>query len=132
MKSPAVDWPELPRESLCISDSDPEMKRTTAVFTSTTANPTPFSKLIEHFSSWEKLRRAAAWLLKCRNMLLYLSQKRKEAVADFLQHPKAQEVLDDHMVKIKSHLGAQTLSVKDLVLAEESLVCYVQQQRFQD
>lgn len=57
MKSPAADWPELPQESLCISDSDPEIKRKTAVFTTTTANTTPVSKLIGHFSSWGKLRR---------------------------------------------------------------------------
>ncbi|KAL0149469.1 hypothetical protein M9458_055257 [Cirrhinus mrigala] len=65
-------------------------------------------------------------------MLLYLSQKRKEAAAVFPQHPKTQEALDNHMIKVKSQLGAQTLSVEDLVLAEESLVRYVQQQSFQD
>ncbi len=132
LKSPAADWPVLPQESLCISDSDPEIKRTTVVFTITVANSTPFSRLVEHFSSWEKLRRATAWLLKCRNMLLYLSQKRKETAAFFIQHPKPQEVLNNHMIKIKSQLGAQTLSVEDLVLAEESLVHHVQQQSFQD
>lgn len=132
MKSPAADWPELPQESLCISDSDPEIKRKTAVFTTTTANSTPVSKLIGHFSSWGKLRRPTAWLLKSKNLLLYLSQKQREAAAVFSQHPKAQELLDNHIIKIKSQLGAQTHSAEDLVLAEESLVCYVQQQSFQD
>lgn len=79
MKSPAADWPEFPQESLHISDIDPEIKKSTAVFSTTTVNLTPVSQLIEYFSSWEKLRRATAWLLRCKNLLLYLSQKHKEA-----------------------------------------------------
>lgn len=53
-------------------------------------------------------------------MLLYLSQRRKEAEAIFSRHPKAQELIKDHMTKIKSRMDVLTLSVEDLTLVEES------------
>lgn len=130
MKGPTSNWPAMPQETLCISDSEPEIKKTTAVFSIITANSSPFTKLIDHFSSWEKLRRATAWLLKFRSMLLYLSRKRKDAAEAFMKHPKAQEVRDNHTNKIKSQSVVQTLSVEDLALAGEFLIRHIQQQSF--
>lgn len=40
--------------------------------TLTQRSVTPVTQLIEYFSSWEKLQRAAALLLKCKNIYIYI------------------------------------------------------------
>ncbi|KAK0131363.1 hypothetical protein N1851_033944 [Merluccius polli] len=37
----------------------------------------PISRLVEHYSSWDRLKRAVAWLLKLKGRLLLVGQERK-------------------------------------------------------
>ena len=71
-----------PMESLSLAQDDPEVKRSTTVFSFGTkdkgkekerGNPT---NQLEHFSSWHKLNRVVAWYLKLKDILLSLSGKK--------------------------------------------------------
>ncbi|KAJ8364798.1 hypothetical protein SKAU_G00136290 [Synaphobranchus kaupii] len=119
LMQPETDWPMLPRVPLVISDSDPEVKKAAVSFATTALqNQCPLTDFIEHFSSWDKLIRSAAWLLKFKGTLKHLSLQRKAGHSLY--------------TSVKSDLAGQKLSVKDLAEAEESLVSYIQQQSFRD
>ena len=70
------DWPVNPD---CLDEllpDDPEVKVTVnAVQTSEDVDAA--TQLIHHFSSWTRLRRAVAWVIRLKNLLWSLSQRRK-------------------------------------------------------
>lgn len=41
------------------------------------------SRLIHHFSSWFRLKKAFAWILRFKNLLSSFSQKRKQLILSF-------------------------------------------------
>ena len=111
LMQPETDWPVI-QVPPTLSDSDPEVKKVAVAFTtSALQNQSPLTRFIEHFSSWDKLIRSAAWLLKIKENLRQLNLKKKMSDSD--------------------PTGSQ-LSVEDLTKAEKSLVSYVQQQSFRD
>ena len=115
LMQPETDWPTLSEVPLVLSDSDPEIKKTAVTFATTALpNACPLTRFIEHFSSWDRLIRATAWLLKFKKTLRHLSLKRKAA-----------------HTQVKPDLPEQ-LSVRELAEAEESLVSYVQRNTFRD
>lgn len=116
LKNSESNWPTLPQVPLVLSDSDPEIKKTAVSF-STAVQKCPLTRFIEHFSSWDKLIRSAAWLLKFKKLLKTLSLQRK---AGQLQAP------------VKLDPTESKLFVKDLTEVEESLVSYIQQRSFRD
>ncbi|XP_071092716.1 uncharacterized protein [Haliotis cracherodii] len=67
--------------------------------------------LISHYSDWFALKKAIAWVLRIREVLLDRSQKKKAGLAPQQSMPVV-------------------LTVKDLENAEKAIVCYVQQQDF--
>lgn len=98
-----TDWPGIQVPST-LSDGDPKVKKVAVAFTtSVLQNQIPLTCFIECFSSWDKLIRSAAWLLKVKENLRQLNLKKK--ISD--SYPQ--------------------LSVEDLAKAEQSLVSYVQQ-----
>ena len=93
-KSPEIDL-----------EGDPEVKRSaTAHATMTTENV--LSSLIERFSSWTKLKRTTAWLLRYR--------------ANLLSKVRGQQLVKGQ------------LSVEELEAAEEATVRHVQEQAYRD
>ena len=72
-----------PMESLSLAQDDPEVKRSTTMFSFGTKDKgkekergNPTNQLLEHFSSWHKLNRVVAWYLKLKDILLSLSGKK--------------------------------------------------------
>ena len=72
-----------PMESLSLAQDDPEVKRSTTVFSFGTKDKgkekergNPTNQLLEHFSSFHKLNRVVAWYLKLKDILLSLSGKK--------------------------------------------------------
>ena len=63
-------WPRDP--TLCqpeLLDDDPEIRRETQLFNQSWTRPAGgevLSRLIERYSSWDRLRRAVGWLLRFR------------------------------------------------------------------
>lgn len=92
------EWPQTLIEPFSLSQDDPEVKRSTAVFSVTTNSmekENPTNQLLEHFSSWHKLKRAVAWQLhalnntlgRCSISLTDLSEAEK-AIIIFCQRQK--------------------------------------------
>ena len=119
LMQPESEWPTLSEVPLVLSDSDPEIKKTAAMFaTSALPSECPLNRFIEHFSSWDRLIRSAAWLLKFKTTLRHLSLQKK---AGYTLHTTSMK--SDH---------PKHLSVKDLAEAEESLISYIQLRSFRD
>ena len=55
-------WPQT-RETPSMEENEPEVRKEARIYTATTSVH-PLERLISHFSSWWKLRRAVAWLLR--------------------------------------------------------------------
>jgi hypothetical protein len=70
---PDSEWPSQPADLLDIGDEDKELKRCkthASIMTSSTADPGSMDKLLQQFSSWYKLQKCIAWLLRFKNYLL--------------------------------------------------------------
>ena len=105
LMQPQTNWLMLPEVPLVLSDSDPEIKKVGVIFAATALqNQCPLTRFIEHFSSWDKLIRSAAWLFKFKGSLRHLSLQKK-----------ANHSLD---TSVESDLAEQKLSVEDLAKTE--------------
>ncbi|XP_035980606.1 uncharacterized protein LOC118556656 isoform X5 [Fundulus heteroclitus] len=110
------EWPQNPMETLSLAQDDPEVKRSTTVFSvvvkeDQTDNPT--NQLLEHFSDWHKLKRAVAWHLKFKETLLQKVRNKKISL--------------DMTINIDQ---PTTLNLVNLGKAEESIVQFCQIQGF--
>ena len=125
---PEESWPEVETLGSVLQD-DPEVRRSTAVFTAVVDTETPTDQLISYFSNWMKLLKAVAWYLKLKKSLM-LRVKEK----DF---PSYQVTTRSHSQKVSPKLkvfstkpSGQLLTVEDLSQAERSVISYVQRQAF--
>lgn len=65
-----LNWPCFPEEKMTVSCDDSEIKKEAMAFTTVlTRGSDPVNKFIEHFSSWNRLKRATAWNRKFKRML---------------------------------------------------------------
>ncbi|XP_039865704.1 uncharacterized protein LOC120720149 [Simochromis diagramma] len=71
---PQEEWPQNPDEVKQISSSDAEIK-TTVNAVQTSQEMDPVSHFIQYFSSWTRLKRAVAWILRVKKLLLQQRQK---------------------------------------------------------
>lgn len=125
------DWPLFPLESISRSCVDLEVKRNAIVNTvMVTENPT--GKLLMHFSSWRKLQVAVAWILKFKESLKQLVQRRKELIStlnDSNTDAQNKSNVEQKIENMKATLGGQT-TLEDLEKAENSIICQTQRQYF--
>lgn len=71
------EWPKS-MEEIMISADDPEIKKSVLVNSiQTQHNNSSVRQLMDHFSSWIKLQRIVAWILKFKTMLLELVQRER-------------------------------------------------------
>lgn len=75
----------------------------------------PLTRFIKYFSSWNKLVRSIAWLLKFKTYLILKGQKSASGC-----------------MSIKPGHADQQLSAQDLSDAQEPLVTYARYQTFRD
>ena len=71
-------WPKRPTGISNIDNDDPEVKIPTVC--STTSNEfdgSPLDRIIERYSSWDRLRRIMAWILRYKAILQHQSKRRK-------------------------------------------------------
>lgn len=106
------DWPLFPLESISRSCVDLEVKRNAIVNTvMVTENPT--GKLLMHFSSWRKLQVAVAWILKFKESLKQLVQRRKELIStlnDSNTDAQNKSNVEQKIENMKATLGGQTIT----------------------
>lgn len=79
-------------------------------------------QLMNHYSSWTKLKRAVAWFMKLKSLLKELIAKRKEAST------MSEEI---RMSQFKKAFKGKNLTCDDLSKAEMEIVKYCQKQSFE-
>ena len=113
LKEPESEWPVQPHfsdiESLC---KDPEVKA--AVNIVHVLHEDPIEKLVQHYSEWHQLKKAVAYLLRFKVMLLLKIIKKHNATM-------AASMKED---------SQQPLTAEELQKAEEAVIRYVQQKAF--
>ena len=71
-------WPKRPTDISNIDNDDPEVKIPTVCSTSSNKfDGSPLDRIIEHYSSWDRLRRIMAWILRYKAILQHQSKRRK-------------------------------------------------------
>lgn len=102
---------------------DPEVKSEIPVYAVVMEQKEcPINKLLNYFSRWTDLRRAVAWILKLKEMLLLQMEQRKNT------HPDSQG--QGHKPQQKVKTDTLRLSVSDLNAAEKAVYCFVQKQAY--
>ncbi|XP_025766185.1 uncharacterized protein LOC112847853 [Oreochromis niloticus] len=122
------EWPEEvhPAEGLTIDD--PEVKGNLVCASTIKECEDVVLEFLQYFSSWFKLKRAVAWMLKVKSILLQLCRKRKE-----LSAVKAQPEVERDMKGFKDSLfqgDTNKLTVENLAKAEEAIIRYCQRKTF--
>ena len=70
LKQPKETWPQRPADIGEISDSDPEVKKTVEVFANKVNDQSNhINEAIEKFSSWTRLKKVIAWVLRYKQNL---------------------------------------------------------------
>ncbi|KAL4009499.1 hypothetical protein ACER0C_003351 [Sarotherodon galilaeus] len=115
-----------PVEGLTIDD--PEVKGNLVCASTIKECEDVVLEFLQYFSSWFKLKRAVAWMLKVKSILLQLCRKRKE-----LSAVKAQPEVERDMKGFKDSLfqgDTNKLTVENLAKAEEAIIRYCQRKTF--
>ncbi len=128
------EWPQNPDGLEKISPKDSEVKSITVNATQVmTENMDPVTHFIHHFSSWTHLKRAVAWILRFKRLLLCLSRKGKQATS---VHVRSDNVhhrnLSQNDTGNLQTLENPYLTVEELAAAEMEIICFCQKRRFAD
>ncbi|KAL7831201.1 hypothetical protein SRHO_G00307040 [Serrasalmus rhombeus] len=136
LKEPEHLWLDKP-DALQIDKDDSEIRHSINVhLTHATEDTNAMGKLINHYSSWYKLKRAVAWFLRLKDMLMDLNKKQQKLLftesdshmnCTSLDMTANLQQSDD-----KPTLNRNTLTLEDLTRAEMEIIKYSQGQSFQD
>ncbi len=132
-----VEWPKTIMEQPLIPVDDPEVKKDPLVNAFVSHSPPNATKVfLSYFSDFKKLRTSVAWMLRLRDVLLNLSQRRKVLEAsESIGHDNGgqrNDYLYAEMQRGKLALRGQSLTTADLERAEGAIICFFQQERFSD
>lgn len=103
---PQEEWPKNPDGLDEISPKDCEIRSTTVNAVQITSEEVdPITRLIHYYSSWSHLKRAVAWMLRLKGLLLDPSRKKKQN---------------------------KRLTVEELASAETIIICFCQKKSYGD
>ncbi|XP_046873085.1 uncharacterized protein LOC124465379 [Hypomesus transpacificus] len=124
---PEQDWPVNPDQSKLLPD-DPEVKVSVLVNTvHCSEQEDATSRLINHFSSWTRLRKSVAWILRLKGLLRSLC-KRKQVSPSKHQGPFTKQEAG----MTKAHTLSGLLCMDELKNAEMTIIKFCQRARFPD
>ncbi len=134
---PEKEWPQRPAQMSQVPEQDPEIKGAIKVNVLNVSESNDImSKLPGYYSGWFQLKRATAWMLKFKEILLQLCKARKQLQSSIEQSEKDPEkqaaFLQDQMQKYKSTVRGKSLSLEDLIQAEIQLIQYSQNHHFSE
>ena len=116
-------WPEQQNVVRDVQEDDPEVKReakTAVVTTQADGENDVFRRIISYFSSWFRLKKFIAWILRYCLKLLQSCRRRKEDVVKQLVNGKPEPISVEEMktaeVQILKHVQKQSF-VEELRLA---------------
>ena len=69
LRKKVTEWPKIPENLGQISPDDQEVRKDIMVNSIHMDENNPISKLFEHYSSWHRLKKAIAWLLKRKTFI---------------------------------------------------------------
>ncbi|KAK7882611.1 hypothetical protein WMY93_028785 [Mugilogobius chulae] len=121
-------WPENKQQLGDLTTEDPEIKNTLVCANAVEETGDVIQEFLQYFSSWFRLKKAVAWILKVRSTLLELCRKRKE-----LHATKSQPEVEKEMISFKKSLfqtDTNKLTVNDLTAAEQEIIRYCQAKAF--
>ncbi|KAK7896104.1 hypothetical protein WMY93_021429 [Mugilogobius chulae] len=121
-------WPENKQQLGDLTTEDPEIKNTLVCANAVEETGDVIQEFLQYFSSWFRLKKAVAWILKVRSTLLELCRKRKE-----LHATKSQPEVEKEMISFKKSLfqtDTNNLTVNDLTAAEQEIIRYCQAKAF--
>ncbi len=130
-----MEWPKTIMEQPLIPVGDPEVKKDPLVNAFVSHRPLNATKVfLSYFSDFKKLRTSVAWMLRLRDVLLILSQRRKVLeISGIIGHDnggRRKDYLYAEMQREKLALHRQSLTTGDLERAEGAIICFCQQERF--
>ncbi|KAL0177328.1 hypothetical protein M9458_026222, partial [Cirrhinus mrigala] len=129
LSKPEREWPDKPVQLEELTIADPEVKKGVLVNATTVKESADvMQQLTEYFSSWIRLKKAVAWLIRVKVTLVNLSKKRKEINEQY----KDQERVNKELTRYKMSLKQTYLTLDDLRQAELDIVRHCQQQKFQE
>ena len=116
LSEPEETWPQRPADFGEISSNDPEVKKTPVTFANKASKPNgDLNEVLQRFSSWTRLKKVVAWILRYKNMLRKQVQRRK--ANQVINYPSNAETVTP-------------LSVSEMKDAENEIIRYVQKQSF--
>ena len=118
LKKPEQFWPQRPGNLGEISDNDPEVKKGVETFANKASVACDYiGNAMEKISSWSRLKKIIAWILRYKNILRNRSQQSNT----------------NKTIKLQFHDSTITpLSICEVNEAENEIVKYVQKQTFKD
>ena len=118
LKKAEHSWPKRPENLGEISDNDPEVKKGAETFANEATHAYDYiGNAMERTSSWSRLKKIIAWILRYKNILRKRSQHSNTNKPIKLQS-------DDSIIT--------PLSVSEVNVAENEIIKYVQRQTFKD
>ncbi|KAK0142198.1 hypothetical protein N1851_020135 [Merluccius polli] len=129
LSKPEGEWPDKRVQLEELTVADPEVKKGILVNATTVEESTDvMQQLTEYFSSWIRLKKAVAWLIRVKGTLVNLSKKTKEINELY----KDQEQVNKEMTRYKKSLKQTYLTLDDLRQAERDIIRHCQQRKFQE
>ena len=113
-----------------VSQDDPEVRKKATVLAAVVNTGTPTDQLISFFSDWMRLLKAVAWYLRLRKILMLIGKGGKEQPSCQISTRSNRKRLRIKIEDLRSHLGGQLLTVKDMAEAERSVIMYMQRRAF--
>ena len=77
LQQPQDTWPQRPASIGVVPPDDPEVKKESVAYANETTEDDAVNQMFEKFSSWTRLRRVIAWILRYKDNLLNQAKKRK-------------------------------------------------------
>lgn len=132
LTAPNNSWPKTLDHLEALNPADPEIKKNVSISTfALNKGPDVLQQLIEHYSSWIRLKKAVAWILKVKNILLVRAKERLEQTADTARDiSKARQ--SQTLTNIRLSHRKENLTVEDLKEAELEIISHCQGQNFEE
>lgn len=110
-----------------LSEDDDEVRKAVIVhYTDVTESTDMIDKLMGYYSSWHRLKRAVAWMLRLQDGLLLLSKRRRELEAAIRQCDSGSNkvVIDmnKEMQQLRTAFHKGPLDVENLNHAEMEII----------
>ena len=112
------NWPMELNVVRVLPEDDPEVRtagKSAAVAVMSANQDDPVDRIIRHHSSWYRLKKCIAWILRYRQKLLQACRRRKEGVAKPLVIEKAEPI-----------------SLEEMKSSEKEILKYVQKRSFKE